>query len=193
MRTSLYTDDAALFLRPTVQDVTNVQHLLNVFGNATGLYTNMQKSAMFMIQTQELDRAQVTTQFGGMMGQFPAKYLGLSLHIGKTRRLDEQALIDKIGARLPGWKGRLLTRVGCLALVNSVLNSIPVYYMTSFPLSKWVIKRIDRIRRNFLWKGKDNPRTGHCPVNWIKVCKAKKLGGLGTKDLLCFNRVLRLR
>jgi hypothetical protein len=49
MRTSLYADDGALFLRPTVQDITNVQHLLNAFSNATGLNTNMQKSTMFMI------------------------------------------------------------------------------------------------------------------------------------------------
>jgi hypothetical protein len=86
-------------------------------------------------------------------------------------------LIDKIGARLPGWKGRLLTRAGRLTLVNSVLTSIPVYHMTSFPLSKWAIKRIDRIRRNFLWKGHDDPRRGHCPVNWSRVCRSKRLGG----------------
>jgi hypothetical protein len=27
--------------------------------------------------------------------------------------------------------------------------------MTAFTLSKWAIKRIDRIRRNFLWKGSE--------------------------------------
>jgi len=119
--------------------------------------------------------------------------LGLPLHIGRSRRVDEQALIDKIGARLPGWKGRLLTRAGRLTLINSVLTSIPVYHMTVFPLSKWAIKRIDRIRRNFLWKGASDTRHGSCLVNWRRVNRAKKLGGLGIKDLACFNRALRLR
>jgi mannosylglycoprotein endo-beta-mannosidase len=145
------------------------------------------------MQTQDIDVGQLTANFGGTIVQLPTKYLGLPLHIGKTKRVDEQALVDKIGARLPGWKGRLLTRAGRLALVNSVLTSIPVYYMTSFPLSKWAIKKIDRIRRNFLWKGKDDPRRGHCPVNWIRACRAKRMGGLGIKELASFNRALRLR
>lgn len=147
IRTSLYADDAALFIRPTVSDITNMQQILVAFGAATGLQTNMQKSAMLMIQTQDADTAQLTDHFRGSVAQFPAKYLGLPLHIGKTRRADEQALKDKIGARLLGWKGRLLTRAGRLALVNSVLTSMSVYHMTSFPLSKWAIKRIDPMER----------------------------------------------
>jgi hypothetical protein len=117
----------------------------------------------------------------------------LPLHIGTTRRADEQVLIDKIGAWLPGWKGRLLTRAGRLALINSVLSSIPIYYMTSFTLSKWVVKRIDRIRRNFLWAGSEEARVGKCWVNWSRVCRPKMLGGLGILDLLAFNIALRLR
>jgi hypothetical protein len=53
--------------------------------------------------------------------------LGLPLHIGHTRRVDEQVLVDKIRAWLPNQKGRLLNRAGRLVLVNSVLTSIPVY------------------------------------------------------------------
>jgi hypothetical protein len=48
-RTSLYADDVALFVRPTVTDVNNVKQLLNAFGDATGLKTNLQKSQIFPI------------------------------------------------------------------------------------------------------------------------------------------------
>lgn len=54
-RTRLYVDDAALFIRPTVQDLHNVQHILATFGAASGLHTNLQKSAMYLIQPQNLD------------------------------------------------------------------------------------------------------------------------------------------
>ena len=37
IRTSLYADDAALFVRPTPRDNTTVRHLLQIFGNASGL------------------------------------------------------------------------------------------------------------------------------------------------------------
>jgi mannosylglycoprotein endo-beta-mannosidase len=49
MRTSLYVDDVAMFVRLTIQDVNNVQHILAAFGSATGLKTNLQKSELFMI------------------------------------------------------------------------------------------------------------------------------------------------
>ena len=71
----------------------------------------------------------VTSAFPGRICQFPCRYLGLPLRIGRTRRADEQILIDKIRARLSGWKGRLLTKAGRMTLVSSVLSSIPTYHL----------------------------------------------------------------
>jgi hypothetical protein len=47
MRVSLYADDAMLFIRPIASDISNIQHLLNQFGMATGLCTNIAKSEIF--------------------------------------------------------------------------------------------------------------------------------------------------
>jgi hypothetical protein len=41
MRTSLYADDAVLFLRPLALNVSNLQYLLDQFGHATVLCTNI--------------------------------------------------------------------------------------------------------------------------------------------------------
>jgi hypothetical protein len=62
-----------------------------------------------------------------------------------------------------------------------------------FKLSKWALKRIDRIRRRFLWNGSDNERKDHCLVQWKKVTHTKHLGGLDVMDLERFNRALHLR
>jgi hypothetical protein len=53
-------------------------------------------------------------------------------------------------------------------------------------------KKIDKIRRSFLWKGEENANGGHCLVNWPMVTHPKDLGGLGVSNLDRFGHVLRL-
>jgi hypothetical protein len=115
------------------------------------------------------------------------------MRIGKAKRVDEQVLIDRVAGKLPQWKGKLLNKTGRLTLINLVLSVIVLYHMTVFPLSKWAIKRIDKIRRNFLWYEYEEATGGHYLINWRRVQHPKKLGGLGILDLSKFNMALRLR
>jgi hypothetical protein len=95
--------------------------------------------------------------------------------------------------RLPAWKGRFLNRAGRLKLLNSVLSSMPTYFLTMFAPKKWTIKKLDKIRRGFLWTGSEIANGGNCLVAWKNIRKPKKVGGLGVMDLECFSRALRLR
>jgi hypothetical protein len=100
----------------------------------------------------------------------PCKYLGLPIRIDQIKREDEQLLVDKVAAKLPSWKGRLMNKAERLALVNSVLMSIVIYHVycdlphdSCHPFQMG--NQEDRIRRNFLWTGAKDMRRGHYLVN----------------------------
>ena len=72
VRTSIYVDDAVIFLKPTTLDVRNVQQILIHFGKASGLNMNMTKSTLFSIQTDPQVLHSVAQQFQGSVCSFPA-------------------------------------------------------------------------------------------------------------------------
>jgi hypothetical protein len=55
IRTSLYADDVAIFLRPIPVDVANLKQILLHFRTATGLCTNIQKIEIILIWCEALD------------------------------------------------------------------------------------------------------------------------------------------
>jgi hypothetical protein len=58
--------------------------------------------------------------------------------------------------------------------------------MSIYLLPKTVIKELDKVRRTFFWQEGHSKRKYHL-VKWIKVCKSKRKGGLGIKDIRKMN------
>ena len=155
-RTSVYADDAAIFINPTKDDVEAIKIILQAFGTFSGLHINLQKSSVHPISCANVDLDQVLAPFTGTRGGFPCKYLGLQLHIRTLQRIHVQPLIDRIWAQATQMQRKIAKQR--LTLVTSVLSSMPMYHLTVFPLAAWAKKKIDKIRRSFLWKGDENTK-----------------------------------
>lgn len=190
---ALYADDAVVFTRPDKQELQTVQAILHNFGLSTGMVTNLSKSEIYAIRCEDLDLQDIISPFPAQLKAFQCTYLGLPLHIRKHKKSDVQPLIDRFSARLPTWKGKLLNKTGRTVLIKSTLSALPTYHLTVFPLKKWAKKKIDKIRRGFLWTGSEQAQGGHCLVNWKRACRPKNMGGLGITNLELFDRYLRLR
>lgn len=165
--------------------------ILRLFTNISGLAVNYAKCSFVPINIQ--DTESVRWILGCQQTEFPLTYLGMPLTLKRLNKEQYRPFIERIEQRLEGWQGRRLSRAGRLVLVNSVLSSLPIYFMASFILPKWVIKRIDKIRRRFLW-GKSGNTSYEIPLlNWNAICLPKEWGGMGVPDLELRNISLLLR
>jgi hypothetical protein len=175
----LYADDVVLFLRPVASDLRMVVNLLQLFGSSTGLKTNIQKSNVLPIQCSDDDVAIVQAHLPCDIQVLPCKYLGLHFSIRKLNRAQLQAYINKIADQLLGWKAELLNRAGRAKLVKHVLTAMLIHIATALDLPPWCLKAVDKLRQNFLWRGRKKANVGHCLIAWPKVSRPKELGGLG--------------
>ncbi len=193
LRISMYADDAVIFINPTRGDVTAFAGILHRFGTATGLVTNLQKSQVAAIRCDNIDLTEVLQGIPAMRANFPLKYLGLPLVLGRMRKTDLQPVFDKISGRVASWRGKNMGAAGRTTLVKSVLSAQPIYLLTALKVTKESLEQLDKQRRRFLWAGTGDITRGKCKVNWIKTCLPTSQGGLGVINLDKFTRALRLR
>lgn len=81
---------------------------------------------------------------------------------------------------------------GRSTLLNLVLGILPTYMMSLFPIPPWVTKRLNNIRRKFLWQGNKEKKGFHL-VKWKSVITGKKSDGLGIKNLNLQNKAFQMK
>jgi hypothetical protein len=71
---------------------------------------------------------------------------------------------------------------------------MPIHLLIAVGVPKWFIKAVDKIRRGFLWQGKEKANGGCCLVAWEKVMRPRDdLGGLGIHNLEMMAWALQIR
>jgi hypothetical protein len=78
-------------------------------------------------------------------------------------------------------------------MLNSVLSSLPMFYLCSLKLYQWVLAEVDKYRRHCLWRDKDLQKKNPPLAAWDLVCKTKKQGGLGVLNLTVQNDCLLMK
>ncbi|GAU25690.1 hypothetical protein TSUD_266170 [Trifolium subterraneum] len=120
------------------------------------------------------------------IGVTPFKYLGLPVGGNPKSVSTWEPMIDHLRNRLLSWKNKHISLGGRIVMINAVLNAIPIFYLSFMKMPTKVWKQVRRIQREFLWGGV----RGGKKVSWVKwsvVCKAKKKGGLGVRDVRLVN------
>jgi hypothetical protein len=178
---------------PLARDLRTIRASLTIFGLASGLFSNLEKSVAAPLHCSEDDVARVHEILSCQIEELPCRYLGVPLSVRRLRRSDEQFLIDKVTAKIPKWKGNMLNVAGRTALTKATMSAIPIHMSIALCLSRWAVDSIDKLRRAFIWSGSETVGGGRCKVAWESVCRPRDLGGLGVSDLRRAGIALRVR
>ncbi|CAN1177039.1 Putative ribonuclease H protein At1g65750 [Linum perenne] len=109
------------------------------------------------------------------------RYLGVPIIHGRNSKHLYRYLVERIEAKLAGWKVGSLSFAGRVSLALSALNTIPAYTMQTVLLPNEVCNAIDQKIRSFIWGSLNGERKMHL-MNWEKVCQPKECGGLGLRS-----------
>ncbi|GKV01676.1 hypothetical protein SLEP1_g14215 [Rubroshorea leprosula] len=184
-----FADDSIFFCEASEQNVQTIKCVLRCFELISGLKVNYFKSALYGISVETQKVNEWAEKLNCVRGVMPFKYLGIPVGANSRRISTWMPVVDCLRRKLSSWKCESLSFGGRIILLNAVLSSIPVYFFSTLRAPKKVLKLLSLIQRRFMWGGAEDKRT-IAWVRWDQVCKSRKMGGLGVKDLNSFNLAL---
>ena len=144
---------------------------------------------LFNSNTSRDVQEEIKNRFGAQIIKQYEKYLGLPSLVGINKRTTFNAIKEKLGKVLAGWKEKLLSKAWKEVLIKVVPQAVPTYTMSCFKLPNSICDDLMRIIRNFWWGQKKEERK-LAWLSWEKMCEPKCNGGMGFKDLKLFNKAL---
>lgn len=97
------------------------------------------------------------------------KYLGIPILHKRVTYNTYNFLVDKVNQRLSNWKAKMLSMVGRVTLVKSVLQATPSYVMQTVAFPIHVCDAIDQKCRAFVWGDDDQHKMLHT-VPRTEIC-----------------------
>jgi hypothetical protein len=177
-----YADDTLCIGEASTENLWTLKAILRGFELTSGLKVNFWKSCLMGVNVPPLFMDMACNFLKCKHGVVPFMYLGLPVGANPRRKATWEPLIDHLRKRLRSWGNRYVSFGGLIVFLNSVINAIPIFYLSFMKLPAAVIKDIVRIQREFLWGGVRGGRRINW-VSWKEVCKPRSQGGLGVRDI----------
>jgi hypothetical protein len=160
--------------------------VLRGFEMASGLKVNFWKNCLVGINVSHEFLDMASEFLNCRYGNLPFNYLGLPVGANPRRCATWVPMIEAIKKRLGSWGNKYISLGGRIVLINAVLNSLPIFYLSYMKMPVKVWREVVKIQHDFFWGGLSSRRRV-CWVKWDEICKPKKEGGLGVKNLRLMN------
>ncbi|KAM5560293.1 hypothetical protein ABKV19_021457 [Rosa sericea] len=185
-----FADDSFIFFKAEAAECMVLKGILQDYENASGQQVNLQKSCISFSKNVALDcQEELASLLGVTRVEKHDKYLGLPTEISYSKEEAFAFLNEKIRARTQGWREKTLSVAGREVLIKAVAQAIPSYVMSCFELPKHLCNEMQQLMARFWWGGSEGEKKIHW-VSWEKLCRPKVEGGMGFRNMHCFNLAL---
>jgi len=181
-----YVDGTLCIGEPTVENLWLLKAVLRGLEMASGLKVNFHKSSLIGVNVQREFIEAACRFLHCREGVVPFKYLGLPVGVNSRSLSTWEPMLEQLKKRLNSWGNKYVSIVGRIVLLNSVLNVIPIFYLSFLKIPTKVLKMVVLIQREFHWGGGWKV----CWVKWRKVYQPRSKGGLGVRDVKLVNMSL---
>ncbi len=184
-RISQFADDTVIFLKDK-SIVKKALKIISVFSGASGLCLNFKKCELFPLFSCNEENIE------SIPVKFEVKYLGLkmfkeihtSIHTRELVNIEER--IDSMKKSLNHWLMRDLSIMGRILLTKAEGISKLIYPCCSLYVSPQLIKKVNSILFNFIWKNKTHY------IKKSQMIKEYNNGGLKASEFESMVGVLKL-
>ena len=113
----LYVDDIFVFCRAYNESLRNLSTFLKIYSDFSVQYVNNSKISFFTMDNSTRFVTKIHCILSCSHGCFPFTYLGF---ISAPKGHFLQPLVDKVKLKLASWKGKSISMMGWVQLVNTV-------------------------------------------------------------------------
>ncbi|KAL8108439.1 hypothetical protein AgCh_024775 [Apium graveolens] len=175
------------FFKAKAQEANSTKSILQRYENLSGQTINYRKSAVtFSPNTLTYCKRQVCDILQVQESRNPGNYLGLPMFVGKRKASVFNFLKERVSKKLQNGSMKSISKGGKMVLRKTAAQTVPNFWMNFFSIPGEVCNNIQRLMNSYWWSNKGRNK-GIRWMAWERLCESKFNGGLGFKDLRCFN------
>jgi len=166
----LFADNCFLFFKAEVAQAQVMKDILMKYEAASGQSISLPKSEIFYSRNVDGNRKNTITNILGVQAVLgTGKYLGLPSMIGRDRTSTFAYIKDRVWQKINSWSSKCFSKAGREVMIKSVLQAIPSYVMSIFPLPSNLLTTIERMINSFWWGHGRNVNRGISWLSWEKL------------------------
>ncbi len=135
-----YVDGTLIVLPAVDSQLIALKEMLEVSAVSTGLKVNFSKSSMIPLNMSEVEGSRIASLLVCSVGSLPFTYLGLSMGTSRPTISELMPVVDRIERRLSA-SSCLLNQGSRLQLLQSVLTSMPIYFICTLLIPQGILRR----------------------------------------------------